>query len=96
MITKESTMISTKDILPVTMVKRELLKLVKGLSNKDSPLVITKDGKAAAVMMSPEEYESMVETIEVLSDAEMMRSIRQGQKDIKEGRTFSHGEVFGE
>ena len=34
------------------------------------------------------EFESLVETIEILSDPEMVEQIKQGEKDIQEGRVF--------
>ncbi len=40
--------------------------------------------------MSPEE----LETLEVKSDAKLMRAIVQGLEDAKAGRVYSHDEVF--
>jgi PHD/YefM family antitoxin component YafN of YafNO toxin-antitoxin module len=39
------------------------------------------------ILIPVEEYESMLETLEILSDQHLMRSIEQGQKDDREGKT---------
>jgi PHD/YefM family antitoxin component YafN of YafNO toxin-antitoxin module len=59
-------------------------------------VVITRNGKPEAVMMAFEEYESWVETLELLSRPETARGIREGLADLKAGRTRSFEDVFGE
>jgi len=88
-------MVSMKNILPVTTVKKNLMKLLSQAQEDGSTFVITKDGKAAGVLMSAEEYEGMLETMEILSDPKAMESLRKAQKDIDEGRVYSFEEVFG-
>ena len=82
----------TKNILPVTTVKKKLMSLLSEIQDGNEPIVITKDGLAAGVLLSAADYENMVETIEVLSDEELMLSIR---KALKSKKRFSHDEVFG-
>ena len=43
--------------------------------------------------MSVEDYESIIETMHVQSDKELMRSIRKGEKDIKRGKVISLDEL---
>ena len=45
------------------------------------------------VTISLDEFESMKNTIEILSDPEAMESIRRGEKDIAEGRVKSLDQV---
>lgn len=89
-------MISTKNILPVTTVKRNLMKLLKKLENDGEPVVITKDGRAAGLLISPEDYDGLVETREILSDKELVKILKQSVEDHKKGRTFTHEEVFAD
>ena len=42
------------------------------------------------------ELESLKETLEILSDKELMQSIEQGRKDIAEGRVYTYEEVLKE
>ena len=46
--------------------------------------------------MSIKEYESLIETLEILSDRELMKSVDRGLKDEKAERLYSHKEVFKE
>ena len=48
------------------------------------------------VLLSEEDYESLIETLELLSTPGMLKSIQQAKKEIKERKTYSMEEVFGE
>jgi len=89
-------MISTKNILPVTMVKRNLMKLLKKVQEEGDPLVITKDGKTAGVLMSSDEYEGLMETLEILSDKQLLKQLKKTDEDFQKGRSYSHEQVFKE
>ena len=51
-------------ILPVTVVKKRLLELLKQLQELNGAIAITKNGLPAGVLMSMDDYESLIETIE--------------------------------
>lgn len=57
------------------------------------PVNITVKGIPEAVIMSKEEFDGFVATIETLSDPGLMRSIRQSEKDLAAGRFRSWKEV---
>ena len=82
-------------ILPITDVKRDLLSLVKRIHDLRSSIAITRKGKPAAVLMSVDEYEGLLETIEILSDKKLMRIIRKSKKELDAGKFISHREVWG-
>ena len=44
--------------------------------------------------MSIEEYESLLETLEILSDRELLKSLDRGLSDEKEKQLYTHGQVF--
>jgi PHD/YefM family antitoxin component YafN of YafNO toxin-antitoxin module len=50
--------------------------------------VITKNGRPAAVLVSPEEFESWKETIEIVSSPDLMEEIRQGLVALKNKKKF--------
>ena len=70
----------------------ELLK--KSVKGHEVYRITSKDGDA--VLLSQEEYESLIETLELLSLPGMAKSIQQAKKDIKQGKTYSMKEVFGD
>ena len=71
--------------LPVSEVKMKLTALVKGAAACDDEIVITRNGRPAAVILGYSHYESLIATMEVLGDEEAMRAIREFQKAEKEG-----------
>jgi len=48
-----------------------------------------------AVILSEQDYEGLLETLELLSLPGMRRSIREAKADIRAGRTKSLKEIFG-
>ena len=81
-------------ILPVTKVKREFLDILKAMEEEYATITVTRNGEPVGVMMTPDRYESLLETIEILSDKKVLRSLKSSQKDFKSGRVFSHDEVW--
>lgn len=88
-------MIHPKNIVPLTTVKKNLTKFLDQIEEEKAPLVITRDGHAAAMLMSIEEYEGFFETIEILKDPKIMKEIKKAEKDFKRGHFYTHEEVFG-
>lgn len=79
--------------LPITEVRNKLPKLVENASKKLDEYVITVNGKPEAVIMSNEEYESLKETLEIMSDPKLMSDIKKGEEDIKAGRVYDWEDV---
>lgn len=71
--------------LPITQARDELTTLVKEAQNKLTEYIITVNGSPAAVIISADEYESWKETNEILADAQLMKAIKMGEKDLKKG-----------
>lgn len=89
-------MLHAKDVLPLSTVRRELPQLLKTLGNAErEEILITKDGKSVGVLMSSEAYDTLMETLAILSDASLLERIRQGEADARAGRLYTHDEVFG-
>ena len=82
--------------IPVSEARQALPELVNRMRTLMDRVIITRNGKPEAVMMGFEEYESWVETLELLSRPNTLRGIREGLADLKAGRSRSFEEVFGE
>jgi len=83
--------------LPISEVKARLPKLVRGVDEREEEVVVTRNGRPAAVLVNYAEYERVKETIDILSDADLMRQIRKSQAFYAAGkRGLSFDEVFGE
>ncbi len=66
-----------------------LPRVVDEIDSKMDRFIITKRGKPVALMMAIDDYESLLETLSVLSDAKLMKRIKQAEKDVKGGKVKS-------
>ena len=73
--------------LSLSEAKMKLSGLVEMVSKTDEEVVITKNGSPAAVIISPDEFESLKETIAIRSDALLMNEIKKGLKALKSKRS---------
>ena len=64
------------------------------VNDSQTVIPITRRGRPVMALMSWELFESLVETIEIMSDPELMAHISQSEKDIAEGKTVSLHEVM--
>ncbi len=79
--------------LPISKAREALADLVDKAKNRRDEYVITVNGSPAAAIISADEYESWKETEEILADKGLMKAIRQGEKEIAEGKTISLEEL---
>jgi len=83
-----------KKILPVTRVKRELLDILKSMEEDYSTITLTRNGEPVGIMMTPDRYEALLETIEILGDNKILQALKASQKNFKTGRIHTHDEVW--
>lgn len=76
--------------------KAQLARLVKELEELGEPIVITRSGHPAGVLLSLDEYEGLLETLEILADEELSSALKAGLEDVKAGRVIGHDEVWRE
>jgi prevent-host-death family protein len=83
--------------LPISEVKARLPELVTGVEEREKEIVVTRKGKPVAVLVNFGEYERLKDTLEVLSDADLMRQILRSRRFYAGGGAgFSLEEVFVE
>jgi len=80
--------------LTVTEAKAHLLELIRKADRTMQHFIISKNGKPKAILMSIDEYESWLETIEVLSDKDALEDIREARKELSGGGGHTFKEVF--
>ena len=79
--------------LPITEARHNLTTLVDRANKRLDEYIITVNGRPAAVLMSTKEYDSWRETNEILADKKLMKAIKQGEKDMDEGRLYDWEDV---
>ena len=83
--------------LPITEVKARLPELVTGVEERDEEIIVTRNGRPAAVLVNYAEFERLKETLDVLSDPGLMRQIEESRAFYASGRKgLSFEDVFGE
>ncbi len=83
--------------LPISEVKARLPELVTGVAEREEEIVVTRNGKPVAVLVNHLEYERLKETIDVLSDPELMQQIQESKRFFATGKKgLSFEDVFGE
>jgi prevent-host-death family protein len=69
--------------LSLSEAKMKLSALIDSIGVTDEAVIITKNGRPAAVLVSPDEFESWRETLVVRSDNELMEEINSGLDALK-------------
>jgi prevent-host-death family protein len=80
-------------VVPFTEARSRLSELLDEVSARHEHVVLTRNGRPAAVVLSSEEYEALVETLEVLEDDETLGALRESEADVREGRLYPVDEV---
>lgn len=80
-------------VLSLAEIKKRLSEIVDGVEDRHDRVVLTRNGRPAAVIMSPEDLESLEETLDILSDPKAMRAIRKAEADIDAGRVIRGDEL---
>lgn len=82
------------ETLPLSTVKAHLSELVDRIEGQHDRVVVTRNGKPAAVLVSPEDLESLEETLAILSDPVAMEQIRESENSLAAGEpTTSLAEI---
>lgn len=82
------------EMLPLAEVKTRLSELVTKVQQQHDQVTVTRNGRPAAVVVSIEEWESLHETLEILSDNETVAAIHQAQEQIGRGEVYTTDEVL--
>jgi len=75
------------DVEPVTSLRRRAASLISRARDRSSPIVITQNGRATAVLQDVESYERLRRTVTLL------KLIAQGERDYEAGRTLTHAQA---
>jgi len=78
-------MILVMETLPLSHVKAHLSELADRVEGQYERIVVTRKGRPAAVLVSPEDLESLEETLAVLSDPKLMAQIKESEAELGRG-----------
>ncbi len=79
-----------QDIKPLSEFRANASKLLKQITTTGRPLIITQHGKSKAVLLNVNDYQNLIEKLEILED------IYIAEKQIAEGKGIAHHQVKDE
>ncbi|WP_419929400.1 type II toxin-antitoxin system Phd/YefM family antitoxin [Candidatus Poriferisocius sp.] len=74
------------DTIPFSEVKAHLSELADRVESQHDRILVTRNGRPSFVLMSPDELESLEETLDILSDTELVESLRESLQEVAEGK----------
>jgi len=83
------------ETLSLSEAKMKLSELIEKVQSTDAEVIITKNGRPAAVLVSPDEFESWRETIAIKADGDLMTEIKKGISALKKKpKVYTLEELF--
>ena len=79
-----------KKYITATEARKKFYDVINDVQSPVGEVIITHKGLPRAVIMSFEEYEGLLETMEIMSDPELCRELKKDLKDIKAGNLHKH------
>jgi antitoxin YefM len=81
---------------PLAEVRQDLSKIVEAAVSSHERFDITRNGKRAAVLLSADDYDSLVETLDILADADIVRDVETALREARSGEIVTHAEVVAD
>lgn len=82
--------------LPLAEVRANLSKLVDEAVRTHERIEVTRQGRRAAVILGADDYDSIMETLAILSDQDLVRDVRAAEAEAERGEIFTLDEVTEE
>ena len=80
----------------ISEIREQIMRLPERFEEDPEAVTVTRHGKPVMAILPWELYESIMETLEVMGDPELMAAFRQGVKDMEEGRVEPLDDVLKE
>jgi len=80
-----TTIMVMSETLPLSSVKAHLSELVDRVEDQHDRVVLTRNGKPAAVLISHDDLESLEETLSILSDPAAIKQIHESEQALAAG-----------
>ncbi len=81
------------ETLPLANVKAKFSQMIDRVEHTHDRIIVTRNGRPAAVLISPEELESLEDTLELLSDPEAMRQLDESRRAYQAGDFITGDEL---
>ena len=75
-------------VVPFSEVGARLSELADRVEGQHDRILVTREGRPSFVLVSPDDLESLEETLDILRDGDLMESLRESRRESAEGRTL--------
>ncbi len=82
------------DTVTLSDAKARLPRLLADVMELGEGVVITRSGRPAGVLVSVDEYDGLLETLEILADPELAAAVRAGLEDAASNRVVRHEDLW--
>lgn len=79
--------------LPITEARAKLTQIANDLAGSQDTVTVTNRGKPMMTLIGYEMYESIIESLEIMSDPELMAQLRQSLREARSGDVIGLDEV---
>ena len=79
--------------VPLAEARANLSGLIEEAISTHQRIEVTKNGRRAVVILSADDYDSLLETLDILSDRDLVADIRRAQDEAERGEVFNEAEV---
>lgn len=76
------------DVLPFSEVKAHLSELADRVEIEHDRIMVTRNGRLSFVLMSPDDLESLEETLDIVRDDDLMKSLRRSRDEAASGENL--------
>lgn len=83
----------TKTTISISEARKRIFDIAEEVQKPGVHYTFTDKGKPKTVMMSFDEFDSLMETLEIMSDPELMRDIRKAEKEYASGEYVTLDEL---
>ena len=74
------------DTLPFSEAKAHLSELADRVEHQHDRILVTRNGRPSFVLMSPDDLESLEESLDIVRDDQRMESLRRSRREASEGK----------
>lgn len=81
------------ETLPLAQIKAHLSEIVDRIEREHERVILTRNGRPAAVLLSPDDLAALEDTLDLLSNPAALEEIRQARDEVARGETVTAEEL---
>lgn len=82
-----------EETLPLAEIKAKLSEIVDRVEERHERIILTRNGRPAAVLISPADLEALEDTLDLLLDQDALAEIQRARKEIARGKGIRADEL---